>query len=447
MIFKKFDLLIFFQIVLLALNSFVIAWTILQEHLKISTVYFSLILALQIILLYLHISKQNKEIYRFLESIKHRDELSKLSEKDTPVAQKRLRKLLNEIAASYSQVKIEKESEHFYFLNTIKHLNVGLISFDEEGNIELINDAALSLLRVNKAKHISSLDKIVKPAGISFAKLDSGKPRLVKIKRDNELLQLSFHATSFFIKDHRVILVSIQDIKNEIQQEEIEIWQKLIRVLTHEIMNSAGPITSLSSTILDTFNEDIKPHKIGETLYDKIVIGLQAIQKRSRGLAKFVETYRNLTKLPKPVLASATASDLLKQLNVLMQEEIDRENITLYTEINPPDLKLEIDEKLFTQVLINLVRNSIEALQGRPDKTIVISISASAEKRIELTVEDNGKGIPEEILERVFVPFFTTREDGSGIGLSLSRQIISLHAGTMNIRSEEGEGTKVKIVL
>ncbi|MCD4694673.1 MAG: hypothetical protein K8S16_00425, partial [Bacteroidales bacterium] len=398
MTFKRFDFLIIVQLLLIAVNNFVIAWTFWEEHLKISMIYFIVILVLQILFLFLCITKQNKEIIRFLESVKYRDELSKLSEKDTQKSHRELRRLLNEIAESYSQVKIEKESEHFYFLNTIKHLNVGLISYDDNGRIELINEAAEKLLEVNHPKNISQLKHLEKD-GLHFPDLIPGKPRLVKIRRDDEVLQLSINMTSFCIKNHKVTLVSFQDIRSEIQQEEIEIWQKLIRVLTHEIMNSAGPITSLSATISDTFKEDIIPTKIGEKLYDQIVIGLQAIQKRSRGLAKFVETYRSLTKLPNPLFFEISGMEFINHLNALMQEELDRENISLYTEIRPENLKLTVDEKLFTQVLINLMRNSIPALKGRENKSIQLLVEKLDNNNIVLQVKDNGWGIPKEILE------------------------------------------------
>lgn len=447
MTFKKFNFYIILQIIFIAANNFVIAWTIIQEHLTVSTLYFVIVLCLQILFLFFYITKQNKEIIRFLESVKYRDEFSKLSEKDASKSHRELRRLLNDISESYSQVKIEKESEHFYFLNTIKHVNVGLISFDEKGKIELINDAMKQIMKVDQVKSLDQLNSIFENSGLDLMNIPTGKAQLVKLNRDYEILQLSVHSTSFFIKDHKVTLVSMQDIRNEMQQEEIEIWQKLIRVLTHEIMNSAGPITSLSSTLTDTFKDDIKPHKVGEKLYDQIIIGLQAIQKRSRGLAKFVETYRNLTKLPKPVFSETSAYELFSHLKVLLQGELDNENISLYFDINPEEMQLSIDEKMITQVLINLVRNSIAALVGRENKTIRISLSRDDNTAINLIVEDNGKGIPEEVLERVFVPFFTTREDGSGIGLSLSRQIISLHGGSMNIRSKQEEGTFVQISI
>jgi len=447
MIFRKFNIYIILQLILIAANNFIIAWTIFQAHLKISTLYFVIVLFLQILFLFLYITKQNKEIIRFLEAVKYRDDFSKLSEKDSPKSHRELRRLLNEIAESYSQVKIDKESEHFYFLNTIKHVNVGLISFDKNGKIELINDAMKQLLKIDRIANISQLKPIFKNSGLDVENIPPGKAQLIKIQRNHEILQISLHATAFFIKDHKVTLVSMQDIRNEIQKEEIDIWQKLIQVLTHEIMNSAGPITSLSATLSDTFKDDIKPHKVGEKLYDQIIIGLQAIQKRSRGLAKFVETYRNLTKLPQPVFNSVSGSELLNHIKVLMHEELNREDISLYFDINPPDINITVDEKMFTQVLINLIKNSIPASKGRENKTIHISLKEAENASIKLTVEDNGNGIPEEILERVFVPFFTTRNDGSGIGLSLSRQIISLHGGSINIRSKKDEGTIVEIII
>ena len=446
MSFKKFDLLVILQLLLITLTNFVIAWSIIQEHLRVSTVYFTILLILQIIFLSSFLTRQNKEVLRFLESMKHRDDLTRLTEKSPHSQQRELRRLLNEIAESYSKVKIEKESEHQYFLNAIRHLNIGLISYDESGRIEIANEAAEKLLKISRLKHISQIH-LPGSNGITVTELVPGKPKLVKQRHEDGILRLSLHTTSFTIKDRKITLLTIQDIRNEIQQEEIEIWQKLIRVLTHEIMNSAGPITSLSATLTDTFREEIKPHAIGEKTWDQVLIGLQAIQKRSRGLARFVETYRNLTKLPKPVFTAVNGSELLQHLYMLMKEELERERIALYTDVEPEDLMLTIDEKMFTQVLINLARNSIEALRGRPDKSIRIRMMEIDNGRISLVMEDNGIGIPEEVMERIFVPFFTTRENGSGIGLSLSRQIMSLHEGTINVWSKEGEGTRVELLL
>jgi len=446
MTFRKFDILLMLQLVIIAATSFVIAWMIVQDHLKVSVLYFSIVLVIEVIVLFRFISKNNLDIIRFLDSVKHRDELTKLNVKDSKRSHRELRKLLNEIAQSYSQVKIEKESEHYYFLNTIKHVGVGLLSFDEKGNIELINEAAERLLRMNNVKSISQFKKVTENFDRILFDLPTGKAQLIKIKRKDEILQLSLNATSFIIKDHKVKLVSLQDIRSEIQQEEIEIWQKLIRVLTHEIMNSAGPITSLSSTLSQTFHEELnQDNSIGESVKKQFLIGLQAIEKRSRGLAKFVETYRSLTKIPKPVFAEIELQGLFDQIKLLMKDEITQVNAAIDIKLQPEILSITADEKLISQVLINIIRNAIQAFDSKENNLVKINAFQTTNDQTLIEIHDNGRGISEEVLEKIFIPFFTTRENGEGIGLSLSRQIMILHGGSINIKSNPETGTIVEL--
>lgn len=446
MTFRKFDILLLLQLLLIAATNFIIAWTLLQDHLKVSVIYFSIVLVIEIVILFRFISKNNLDILRFLDSVKHRDELTKMNLNDSKKSHRELRKLLNEIAESYSQVKIEKESEHYYFLNTIKHVGIGLISFDEKGNIELINEATEKLLRLNNPKNISQFKKLDENFDQILEDIPTGKAQLIKLKRKDEILQLSLNATSFIIKDHKVKLVSLQDIRSEIQQEEIEIWQKLIRVLTHEIMNSAGPITSLSSTLSQTFVDELQQNgQIEEPIKKQFLIGLKAIEKRSRGLAKFVETYRNLTKIPKPVFTDIIFKELLEQITVLMKEELKLVSANLTIRIQPDNLTVLADEKLISQVLINIIRNALQAFESNENNKIQINAFQIENDQTLVEVHDNGKGISEEIIEKIFIPFFTTREDGSGIGLSLSRQIMILHGGSINIKSNPKTGTTVEL--
>lgn len=446
MTFRKFDVLLLLQLLLIAATNFIIAWTLLQDHLKVSVIYFSIVLVIEIVILFRFISKNNLDILRFLDSVKHRDELTKMNLNDSKKSHRELRKLLNEIAESYSQVKIEKESEHYYFLNTIKHVGIGLISFDEKGNIELINEATEKLLQLNNPKNISQFKKLDENFDQILEDIPTGKAQLIKLKRKDEILQLSLNATSFIIKDHKVKLVSLQDIRSEIQQEEIEIWQKLIRVLTHEIMNSAGPITSLSSTLSQTFVDELQQNgQIEEPIKKQFLIGLKAIEKRSRGLAKFVETYRNLTKIPKPVFTDIIFKELLEQITVLMKEELKLVSANLTIRIQPDTLTVLADEKLISQVLINIIRNALQAFESNENNKIQINAFQIENDQTLVEVHDNGKGISEEIIEKIFIPFFTTREDGSGIGLSLSRQIMILHGGSINIKSNPKTGTTVEL--
>lgn len=448
MIYRKFDILLILQLVIIVVTNFVIAWMILQDHLNVSVVYFSIILIIEVIILFRFINKNNLDIIRFLDSVKHRDELTKLNIRDSKKSHRELRKLLNEIAESYSHVKIEKESEHYYFLNTIKHVGVGLISFDEKGQIELINEAAERLLKTKNTKNISQLKTVTENFDKILFDLPTGKAQLIKLKRKDEIIQLSLNATSFIIKGHKVKLVSLQDIRSEIQQEEIEIWQKLIKVLTHEIMNSAGPITSLSSTLSQTFNEELQQNNgIEESIKKQFQVGLHAIEKRSRGLAKFVETYRNLTKIPKPIFTDFELKDLFEQISLLMKEEFSKTKATLEIQLKPENITITADEKLISQVMINIFRNSIQAFEAKENNQIHINAMRIENDQTLIEINDNGKGISEDVMEKIFIPFFTTREDGSGIGLSLSRQIMILHGGSINIKSNTTTGTSVELKL
>ncbi len=446
MTFRKFDILLILQLALIAVTSFVIAWMILQAHLKVSVIYFTILMIIEVVVLFRFISKNNLDIIRFLNSVKHRDELTKLNIQDSKKSHRELRILLNDIAESYSQVKIAKESEHYYFLNTIKHVGVGLISFDDKGKIELINEAAEKLLKLNNVKNISQLGKVTENFDQLLLDIPSGKAQLIKLKRNDEILQLSLNATTFIIKDHKIKLVSLQDIRSEIQQEEIEIWQKLIRVLTHEIMNSAGPITSLSSTLSQTFNETLYQEElIDESIRKQFLVGLQAIEKRSRGLAKFVETYRSLTKIPRPVFSEVELIGLLEQTKLLMKEELHNRNASLEIKTQLKTHIITADEKLISQVLINIIRNAIQSFESNKDNHITIDTTKITDEQTIIEIQDNGRGISAEVLEKIFIPFYTTREDGSGIGLSLSRQIMILHGGSINIKSSIGKGTTVEL--
>jgi len=448
MTFKKFDVLLLLQLLLITVCNFLIAWSILQQHLKASVIYFVLILLVQIIILFLFISKHNRSIIQFLNSVKHRDELAKIRTVSVRKSYHEINTLLNDIAESYSKVKIEKESEHQYFLTTLKHVNIGLISFDNKGNIELYNEAAEQLLRIKNPESINDLNRTFKGFSNELKALPPGNAKLKKIKEKGEILHLSLQATQILIKGKKIKLVSIQDIQREIQQEEIESWKKLIQVLTHEIMNSAGPITSLSSTLRETFSDEISSNdRLDELTKKQIITGLTAIEKRSRGLAKFIETYRNLTKIPDPNFTKININDLLRQINALMEEELSASGILFTYKIIPENLILIADEKLLSQILINLIRNSIQAVIPEKEGQININASKEISGQIILHIKDNGKGISEEMLEKVFVPFFSTKKDGSGIGLTLARQIMNMHDGLISIRSVEGQGTEVKLAF
>jgi nitrogen fixation/metabolism regulation signal transduction histidine kinase len=265
---------------------------------------------------------------------------------------------------------------------------------------------------------------------------------MIKVVSDYEILKLSVRKAVFKIQDNTINLVSLQNIRTELEEEEIEVWKKLISVLTHEIMNSVTPIKSLTGTVIKMYEKS----RISEVSKepensDDILLALNTIQKRSNGLLSFVDTYRNLTKIPRPVFCEIELRSLLHEITILMDNELKSADIVISTEVNPENLKLTGDEKLITQVLINLVKNSIDSVNNKTNRNIQIKASQSPSSDIIIQVVDNGTGISADQIDKVFIPFFTTKEKGSGIGLSLSRQIMKLHGGTISVFSKPGEET------
>jgi signal transduction histidine kinase len=252
------------------------------------------------------------------------------------------------------------------------------------------------------------------------------------------VVQLSLKSTSFKAKDNELILLSIQDIRNELDEKELDSWMKLIRVLMHEIMNSIAPITSLSESLCQFYTiggRQALPEEITEATIQSTLRGLSVIKEQGNGLMLFVESYRKLTRLPKPDRKIFKVEELVTRIQVLYTSLENSDRVKLTISITPRNMELYADENLISQVLINLTKNALQANEANPDGKIQIVAGFNADERPQIRVVDNGPGIPDEILEQVFVPFFTTRENGSGIGLSLSRQIMRLHGGSLQVRS------------
>jgi signal transduction histidine kinase len=261
---------------------------------------------------------------------------------------------------------------------------------------------------------------------------------------------LAVEISTLLMIDKHYKLITLQDINSEIEQKEIEAWHKLIRILTYEIMNSVTPISSLSETMQSMLLDKKGNHKRLPDLRDEtitdILFSLKTIQKRSESLLDFVENYRKLTRVPKPALQQVQLRSWLSSIENLMREELIRESISLNIALGEENQTLNIDPALIEQVLINLLRNSIHALEGRPHKRIEIKLYDDESATI-IEVSDNGKGIPEKEIKDIFIPFFSTKKDGSGIGLSLSKQIMSLHNGRIRVRSKVAEGTSFYLMF
>ncbi len=436
--FSRFRIFIIIQVLLIAASTIAFFWTLRQEYMLITSSSLAILWVLQIVYLIWYLQKVNRDLSKFITALKY-DDVSISFNKDKHVDKsfKKLHEELNQIIHEISEVRSDKESEHHYFHNTIKHIGIGIIAYDETGKIEICNDAALKLLNRHSLNNISEVD-LTKP-GLSekIKNLKPGNTKLIKLNIDNEIIQLSIKAANFKIKTREIKLLSLQNIKSEIEQGEVDAWQKLIRVLTHEIMNSVSPINLLTGSLIEMFEEDntIKTiEDINNTTIENSVLGLKTIRKRSEGLTSFVKTYKSLTQIPKPHFVDLSICQLFEHITTLLKEDLCTKNIDFIQNCNH-EIIVHADEKLIEQVLINLIKNASDSLAKIQEPQIKLDAEIYNE-RLQIHVIDNGPGIPSEVIDNIFIPFFTTKEKGSGIGLSLSRQIMYLHGGTISVKSE-----------
>ncbi|HEY9006403.1 MAG TPA: ATP-binding protein, partial [Ohtaekwangia sp.] len=381
----------------------------------------------------------------FLDSVKFDDlSYSFKTESDDP-AVRRLHQELNEALLKLRSSRSEKDSESLFFKNIVMHVGIGLIVFKEDGTVEIFNSAARKLLKMNRIENIRDLTEVSDTLVNVFTKLKTGGRELVRLKIGEEIVQLSIYAIELTLRGENVKLISVQNIQSELEEKEMEAWQNLVRVLTHEIMNSVTPISSLAGIV----EEELKPHinenngvPLSKDQLSDIHLSLQTISKRSEGLIHFVKEFRSLTSIPKPRPTQIDVRSLLDELIMLHKKDISEKNIHVSISIYPEDLTISADKNMIEQVVINLFKNATQAFEDQEDKTIELRAYLNEKSRPVIAIKDNGTGIDPEALEKIFIPFFTTKKTGSGIGLSLSRQIMRQHQGTLSVKSTVGKGTE-----
>ena len=436
--FSRFRISIIIQVLLMAVSTLAFFWTIRQEYMLITSSSLAILWVLQIVYLIWYLQKVNRDLTKFITALKYDDvSISFNKEKKVDQSFEKLHKELNQIIHEISEVRADKESEHHYFNNTIKHIGIGIIAYDETGKIEICNEAALKLLNLHYLNNILEVDKTKPGLSEKIKSIKPGNNKLIKLNINNEIIQLSIKAANFKIKSREIKLLSLQNIKTEIEHSEVDAWQKLIRVLTHEIMNSVSPINLLSGSLIEMFEENntIKTiEDIDNTTIENSVLGLKTIRKRSEGLTSFVKTYKSLTQIPKPHFTDLNICQLFEHIETLLKEDLNSKHIDFIQNCNT-NILINADEKLIEQVLINLIKNASDALINTVNPQIKL-ITERQNEKLYIKVIDNGPGISSEVIENIFIPFFTTKEKGSGIGLSLSRQIMYLHGGNISVKSE-----------
>jgi two-component system nitrogen regulation sensor histidine kinase NtrY len=439
MVYKRFRTNCTLRVLFLGVTICLFFFLLFKTSLYAALFILGVAVVYQIYSLIHYVEKTNRDLTRFFQSIKFSDFSQTFKYRTEGKSFAALRLAFNEVLDAFRKARSEKE-EHYRYLQTIvQHVGIGLVAFQPDGRVELINTAAKRLLGVAQLKNIKSLEAWSPTLVDTLFRLKPKEKALVQVEEDNELLQLALYATEFKLRDYTFTLVSIQNIYSELEEKEIDAWQKLIRVLTHEIMNSITPISSLAGTINDLIkaSSDLRSSFIGaqeETLED-ICDAAQTIEKRSEGLLHFVDAYRNLTLIQKPNFQIFSINDLFNRLGKLIQTNIKNKNIHYEAKIEPKSLELAADPELIEQALINLLLNALQAVDGQQDARIHLLAQMDRRSRTIIQVRDNGPGISKENLEKIFIPFFSTKDGGSGIGLSLSRQIMRLHNGSISVQS------------
>jgi len=419
--------------------------TIYQFNLYITPILMGIILIFQILNLIKYVQKTNHYLAIFLESIRYADFTRSFKLEGLGTAYDEMKEAFNDVIMDFQKIRNEKEEHYHYLQNVIQHIGISLIAFQKDGTVEMVNNSAKKLFQISKIKHIKELENFSSELVEKMINMKSGERVLVQVIDNDMIMQLAIYATEFKIRRQNIILVSIQNIQSELEEQEMEAWQKLIRVLTHEIMNSITPISSLTSTINELLKDidttDNKPQEIDDETVVDIRNSLKTINKRSIGLIHFVKSYRSLTKIPKPKFNIIPVKEIFNNVYLLMEKELKLRDIECEIVISPISLELTADEELIEQVLINLVKNAIFALSEIENAKIIMKAFLDKRGRIVLQIIDNGTGILEEVIDKIFVPFFTTRTDGSGIGLSLSKQILRMHGGSITAQSKPNKET------
>jgi nitrogen fixation/metabolism regulation signal transduction histidine kinase len=353
---------------------------------------------------------------------------------------------LNDSLTKVKNNRKEKNSEYHFFKNIVQHVGIGILTFDQHGAIQIMNSAAKKLLRVTKADKLEDLEEVDVSLVDVMRKLRTGGRELLQLKMGDESIQLSIYAIELTLKGETMKLISMSNIQSELEEKEMEAWQNLVRVLTHEIMNSVTPISSLAGVVESELEAKIKHPEIQfdrEEMSD-MHLSVQTISKRSEGLIRFVKEFRNLTHVPKPKISTVLVKDLLEEMAMLHKKELADNSVTITISVYPEDMKVDADKTLIEQVLINLIKNAIQSFDQIAERNIRLMAFINDGKPV-ITVKDNGTGIEPEALEKIFIPFFSTKKTGSGIGLSLSRQIMRQHGGQITVKSKLGEGTEFSL--
>jgi nitrogen fixation/metabolism regulation signal transduction histidine kinase len=349
-----------------------------------------------------------------------------------------LHQSLNELNLILQQIKVDTTIRERYFSEILQNLATGVLVLNDDGFVDEVNSATLELLNLPTFTHISQLDRVDPRFKTSLTELQNRQKKVLVLTSARERIQIVCRCSVIKSNEEEVKLITLQDIRGELERKEIDAWVKLIRVLSHEIMNSLAPVTSIAQSLQEIWQNKLATLSSADEEVEKTINGLGVISEMSEALIRFVQSYRVLSKAPEPNLAPIRAHSFFDRLNIMLSPMREDFNGRIQFKRPKSDFAFIADEQMMVQVIINLVKNAIEAMENIADANIEIA-SRKRKEITEILITDNGKGIPEELIDEIFIPFYTTKEHGSGIGLSYSRQILRAHGGSLVCRSKPGQ--------
>lgn len=438
---NRFGLNIFLRVILVFGTLFFASLSILKGWYWVELILVPIIIY-QFVDYYNFQKKAQSEIEQFVEAVHYRDFSRYFEVKKAPAELQPFRYGFNEINSTFKVISKEKETQYLHLKTIMEIVETGILSYEtESGEILWMNEALKNLLNIPYLKTIRSLEKRNDSLYRDIMELGTTDSKVATLKRDKNSFKILLSATTFTNDNKNFKLIAFQNINEALNETESQAWQKLLSVMTHEIMNSVAPISSLAETLKDRIQESVAHSTNSKEALNDIEMGINTIKKRSEGLLKFTETYRSLSKITKANVSKILLIELLEHVQQLMQPTLDKKKISLEIILRDPFLSLEADASLIEQVLINLLLNAIDAVKDSEIPKIVISADMGMNGKINLKITDNGSGIKEELLDKIFIPFFSTKKSGSGVGLSLCKQVMMLHKGQIHVQSKENEGT------
>ena len=444
MVYKRLFIQVIIRVVLLLSTCIVLARIMFSPAYVHSSIVVLGILIVETLEIVWYLNRTNRQLAQFFSSLSDRASSLKFDGFESGSSFRDLSLRLEQISKLFQKERREKEAQHNYLNYLVEQIGVGIITFRDDGRIDLINPAAKTIFADRNIPEIASLNKYNPEFEKLIRDLELNEKALIRIIVKDELFYLTVQKSLFKLEDKFYWLISFQDINSELDKKELDAWQKIIRVLTHEIMSSISPVTSLSEHLLNKILDPNKPGIVKEPdrkLMKDLAEGLEIIKTRGDGLMEFVRHYHSFTHLPIPVLEEVQLSPFLEKILNLVEPECKNNDISAKLEVRE-SIQISIDPQLIEQVFLNLIRNSIQALEGLVSGKSISIIAGRDVSGVQISVRDNGCGIDIDNMDNIFIPFYTTRTKGSGIGLSLAKQIMRLHNGQISVKSDGGKGAE-----